>query len=240
MNNHLRALAILLFTTIIGDTALAQVAYRDNITDAEYGLLPRYCPYTQSLKHFTSISAPSFKRWERVMGSAFNHMHHYCWAHVALLRSERALTPQNKKMEYRFAALNDFYYVIRNSPADFSLLPEIYTWVGRTEILVKHEDKAQDAFFKAQSIKPDYWPAYSHWAEYLHANGDKSGALDVVINGLQHSPKSSVLRELLRILGGKPEDIPTSSIKRGGAAVVQNKSITKSSENSSTPPHSDE
>jgi tetratricopeptide (TPR) repeat protein len=108
----------------------------------------------------------------------------------------------------RESALGDFGYVVNNAPKDFILLPEVYTWIGRTEILLDNPRQAEVAFAKARELKADYWPAYSHWAEYLLAKGRRPDALKLVTAGLQQSPDARVLLELYKVLGGKASELP--------------------------------
>jgi tetratricopeptide (TPR) repeat protein len=107
------------------------------------------------------------------------------------------------------AALKDYQYVIDHVPKDFILLPEVYTRRGEVELLLGQPNRALESFSHARHLKPDYWPAYSHWAEFLMKAGKRPEALNVVIAGLEYSPRAKVLLELFKILGGKPSDMPT-------------------------------
>ncbi len=74
--------------------------------------------------------------------------------------------------------------------------------------MLRHPNKANEAFSLARDLKPDYWPAYSHWVEFLMNNGKRADAMKVVTAGLEHAPNAKVLLEQYRLLGGKPGDIP--------------------------------
>jgi hypothetical protein len=182
----------------------------ENITETEMRLLPSYCRDTQTFGYGDSTynTSPRAAHWVSYMGKSFWAMHHYCWALINMNRSRRASLPANERVWYWESARGDYGYVINNSPPDFIMLPEIYTRIGEVELLLKHPDKANDAFAKARKLKPDYWPAYSHWAEFLIQIGRRPDALKIVISGLQHSPGAKVLLEQLRVLGGKVSDIP--------------------------------
>ena len=97
---------------------------------------------------------------------------------------------------------------VKNTDDSFILLPEIMTRIGSTYILLGDPKNASEAFAKARAVKPDYWPAYTHWAEYLQAKGAKKEAMELVKIGLQYAPNAKVLLSLFRTLGGKPGDIP--------------------------------
>ena len=118
-------------------------------------------------------------------------------------RSQRAGLAKQTRKGLWDAAKGDFFYVINHTPKDFVLLPEIYTRLGETELLLEQPQNAKNSFEMARKLKPDYWPAYSHWAEYLRKNGHREEALAIVKEGLKHSPQSKVLTELFKILGGK-------------------------------------
>lgn len=175
----------------------------DGITDVEWAMLPPYCPYTMGEKGHIQ---PHIAKWVAIMGNGFFHMHHHCWALIDYRRAERAGEPSTTKQFLRQRALGGFKYVVRAAPVDFVLLPEIYTWLGRTEILLGRPKNGGEAFSTAQRLKPDYWPPYYHWAEYLQSHGKKNEAMEVVKSGLKNSPEAKPLLLLFRQLGGKQAD----------------------------------
>lgn len=201
--------------SLMGMVEIAAAAPAD-ITEAEMNLLPKYCPYTQTFKNGSPSYAPSPKAsyWVAQMGSTFWAMHHYCWAQININRSRRAGVPAHERRQMWESARGDYGYVIENAAPDFILLPEIYTRIGEVELLLNHPEKANKAFAQARQLKPDYWPAYSHWAEFLMKIGRRPEALKVVGSGLQYSPSAKVLLEQFRILGGKSSDIPKPVEKR--------------------------
>jgi tetratricopeptide (TPR) repeat protein len=195
------ALALALFSL-----SLNVIAEPQEITEDEMQLIPRYCPDTMTFSPNWD-SSPKSKYWLSVMGNGFKSMHHYCWARITMNRAAKAgLQPYIRQGMWE-SALADYKYVIKFVPPTFILLPEIYTRVGEVEILLRRPDKADEAFVRARKQKPDYWPAYSRWVEYLISTGKRAEALKVVVTGLQHSPDAKVLREQFRVLGGKPTDL---------------------------------
>jgi len=201
-----------------------------NITDAEMQLLPRYCPYTATFKHGGNSSGA--KRWRSLMGESFSAMHHYCWALNTMSRAGKAGVSALDRQGAWESARGDIGYVIDNSAPDFIMLPEIYTRLGDVQLLLKKPNEANIAFAKARELKPDYWPAYSHWAEFLINIGRRPEALKIVASGLAYSSDAKVLLEQFRLLGGKPSNIPKPAKKSEG--------ITESTEDStpSIPPDS--
>lgn len=203
----------LVFGLLLMATAEMVTALPENITEAEMNLLPRYCRDTQVFAEGDARTNPKGKYWISLMGNTFGAMHHYCWGLINMNRSRRAGVPESERKQQWDSARGDFLYVIKHSTPDFILLPEIYTRVGEVELLRKNPGAANEAFAKARVLKPDYWPAYSHWAEFLMSIGRRHEALKIVASGLAYSPDAKVLREQFRLLGGKPSDIPKPAEK---------------------------
>lgn len=191
-------------------TSAAEANKPKNIEDVEMQLIPAYCPDTMGFKYGDAYSrtSPKAAHWVSLMGNDFWHMHHYCWARINLNRASKAGVSARAKKALLDIVRNDYMYVINNAQKDFIMLPEVYTKLGEVELLLGSPNKANDAFSRARLQKQDYWPAYSHWAEYLLSIGRRQEALRVVIDGLAHSPDSRVLLELFKVLGGKPSDKP--------------------------------
>lgn len=196
-----------IFIALVSTIALANQISESDITKEEWALLPAYCPHTLPYKGYTPENRA---KWEPLMGGwkNFSAMHHYCWALIQYRRAERPSVPSAQKQGLRSMALGDFLYVIKHTDENFVLLPELLTWIGRTQLLLDRPNDADQSFARARSIKPDYWPAYSHWAEYLLRTSRRNDALSIVKDGLQHAPTAKTLQELFRVLGGKPGDIP--------------------------------
>jgi tetratricopeptide (TPR) repeat protein len=113
----------------------------------------------------------------------------------------------------REAAISDMKYVIDNTTPDFVLLPEIYTKMGEVQLLLNRPSEAYEAFGRARSLKPNYWPPYFQWGEYLRKNGKKNEARAVVEEGLGYAPDAKPLQSLLVTLGGDPTKVPPRALK---------------------------
>lgn len=180
-----------------------------DIKDAEMAMLPKYCPDTMGFNYGDAYynTSPRAKYWVSVMGKDFWNVHHYCWAQINRLRA----TKNGVRPEFRRGKLeevrSDYLYVIEKAKKDFVLLPEILTRLGEIELLLEHVEAAGEAFARARSIKPDYWPAYSGWAEYLIKIGKRNDASILVKTGLEYVPSAKVLQEQYRLLGGKLSEI---------------------------------
>lgn len=201
---------------LLGANSPASANKPANITGAEWALLPPYCADTQGFKYGDAYSntSPYARKWVALMGKDFWHMHHYCWALINYRRAQRVAVAAPEKTALRREALSDLTYVVENVDRQFVLLPEIYTLIGRTEVLLRRPQEAGAAFASAWTLKPDYWPPYFHWAEFLGSHGKKAEALEVVKAGLQHSPGTQGLLMLFHDLGGKPSDIPPPIAKK--------------------------
>lgn len=201
--------AIVIGGVLLACSATAFAGKPVNVTEAELALLPRFCPDTIGFKYgdaYTNTS-PNAPKWVGMMGKGFWSMHHYCWALINLGRAQKPSMPPSTRQATREYAIEDMRYVIENSTEDFIMLPEIYTKIGEVLLDLKRPSEAREAFVKARSIKPDYWPPYFHWGEYLLRNGQKADARVVVEEGLSYTPQNKSLRNLLTELGGDPSTI---------------------------------
>jgi tetratricopeptide (TPR) repeat protein len=197
---------LLLLTVVLTAPVFAKP---ENITDGELALTPEYCVDTATMRYGSEFFNPSPRaaHWVGLMGKSFWAMHHYCWALINLRRAQMAgVTPTTRKYLLQ-EVIADCIYVIRNSGPDFIMLPEIYTRLGDTQLLVGDPASAQDAFEKARMAKPDYWPAYTHWADVLVKINSKAQAKKLVAEGLRHAPDAKPLQEKYKSLGGDPAEI---------------------------------
>ena len=198
-----RSCAVAVLSSFLASAgALAQMP--ENITDLEVSLLPGYCRDTWGFGRGSWSADP---KWVAIMGQGFMAMHHYCWALIKLRRVEKPGVPPVVQQGARENALGDLYYVVKNSQRDFVMLPEIYTKIGEVQLLLKRYSNAAETFELARSLKPDYWPAYFHWAEHLRQSGHKAKARAMVEEGLAYSPDAKPLQSLLVTLGGDPSAI---------------------------------
>ena len=148
-------------------------------TPGEVALLPAYCMDTSSFGYDIASSNPSPRagHWVGLMGKSFWHMHHYCYG---LIKARRATLPGAGATHRKFmleTAINEFDYVIVNSPADFIMLPEVYLRRGDAELQLGKVVAARESFDLATKVKPDFAPAYSHWADELENGASYEVAL---------------------------------------------------------------
>lgn len=216
----IRRLTLALVLT--GASCVALGGGPSNTTKEEMAMTPRYCPDSQGWgsERSGTPDAPSAaaKRWIAMMGPGFWAIHHYCWGLIHLQRALRTGTPPHIRKGLLESVIGDYYYVVNNTKSDFVLLPEIYTRIGEAQLHLSRPNEASKAFAQARALKPDYWPAYSHWAEFLMKSGKKAEAKQVVKAGLEYSPNSKVLAEQYRLLGGKQSDIVPKVIEAAPAS----------------------
>lgn len=206
MGNWLRLGAGILLMWVSGQAFATFAA-----TDAERAVLPIYCKDTMGFAGYGDAfynTSPRAKTWVAMMGQTFWAMHHYC---VGLVKRNRALRAGVSPTERKFlmqSAVDEYNYVLNNlKDANFILLPEIYTRIGEAQLVASNPGAADKAFARARAVKPDYWPAYSQWAEYLMQIGKQAEAKQLVKAGLEQAPHARMLIEQYRLLGGKPSEI---------------------------------
>lgn len=173
--------------------------YPDNI-DAydprEVVLLPAYCKYTQLFRGRVpgGDNPDEIKRWYSIMGDTFNAMHHYCWG---LMKTNRAIL-LTRTRQYRMFYLNDaileFDYVLRYTPKDHVLLPEILTKKGENLIRLGQAPLGLQELTRAIELKPDYWPPYAIMSDHYKAIGDVRNAREVLEKALSFSPDAKSLK----------------------------------------------
>jgi tetratricopeptide (TPR) repeat protein len=237
MNSKLHhLLTAILIAGLFGSSIPASANKPKGLTSAEMALLPRFCPDVQGFKYGDASynTSPNAAKWVSMMGKTFWHMHHHCWAVANFHRSHRPNVSAAKRQALLEEALVDFIYVVERAPDDFVLLPEVLTWVGRTELLLKRPHSAEPAFAKARALKPNYWPPYFHWAEHLKKVGRNDEAIEMVKNGLQHAPGTKALLLLYRDLGGKPGNIP-APVSKGITSTAEASAPNNSSASAISP-----
>lgn len=207
-----------------------------NVTDGELALMPPYCVDVQGFKYGASANnrSPRALYWISRMGEEFWALHHYCWGLINLHRAQNiGLTkPQGRFLVQ--SAINDYHFVIQNARPTFPLLPEIYTRVGEAQLILRQHDAARQAFDKARSIKPDYWPPYVRWADALVSLKLDAQARSLIAEGLAIMPTEPALLEKARQLGVKPP-AAASQAPPASASAPAASAPTPSAEPAETP-----
>jgi len=179
--------------------------YPDNI-DAydprEVAMLPGYCKYTQLFRGRVpgGDNKAEIDRWYAIAGDTFHAMHHYCWG---LMKTNRAMLltrePKYRKF-YLEDSIGEFEYVLRYTPENHVLLPEILTKKGENLIRLDQAARGLQDLTRAISAKPEYWPAYVVMSDYYKGIGDVKKAREVLEKALSLAPDAKpVMRRLTEL-----------------------------------------
>lgn len=204
-----RAIARVLLAAVIlcGSTAMAHAQQLDltqrrgSFTEYELARLPAYCRDIQGTPGYNGARG---KHWRSMMGNDLQHMHHYCRGLRDMMFAEN---PTLKAADRRFLwerATNEFAYIIRNARPRMILMPEVHYRQGEAYLLLDKLGEADKAFRRARELKPDYWPAYTLWADRLIELRMYDQARPLLEEGLRHSPGSEEIRQRLAKLPGAP------------------------------------
>lgn len=178
---------------------------RGSFSPGELSLLPAFCSDTQGSAGYEGEPGD---RWRALMGDAFKHMHHYCRGlrDVNYARMLAGLTSQQRSFLWE-RSVGEFLYIVSNSPTDLVLLPEVYVRIGESTLELGRLSEAQAAFEQARRLKPQYWPAYTIWADHLVAMKQQQAARGVLEEGLRHAPSSEEIKRRLAQLTPERADL---------------------------------
>src|SRR5206468_1439919 len=101
-----------------------------------------------------------------LMGPGFHAMHHYCNGLIDTNRAMLLATSARVRTFYLGASITEFDYVIRNSPPDFIMLPEILTKKGENLLRLGNIALGIPTLEQAMQAKPDYWPPYAAMSDH--------------------------------------------------------------------------
>jgi tetratricopeptide (TPR) repeat protein len=173
----------------------------------EVAMLPAYCKYTQLFRGRVpgGDNEAEIARWTAIAGDTFNALHHYCWG---LMKTNRAmlLTRERKyRMFYLEDSILEFEYVLRYTPENHALLPEILTKKGENLIRLDRASQGIQDLNRAIEAKPEYWPAYVVMSDYYKGIGEVKKAREVLEKALSFSPDAKAVTRRLAEL-----DAPSS------------------------------
>lgn len=168
----------------------------------EMFMLPEYCKYTQDFRaHVAGGSDKTqIERWTSIMGPTFNHMHHYCYGLQAINRANFMSPTREERLHNWGVSVSEFDYVINRAPADFSMLPEIYTKKGISLIQLDRVGPGMVELQRAIDMKPDYWEAYAAISDYYRDAGQPAKAREWLEKGLAIRPDTMPLKRRLSAL----------------------------------------
>lgn len=225
--SSLRNLAICASALVIVTIAAAQVRDLSDIrliTPGELALTPEFCQDVQAINGWGKEAhdrSPRAPRWVSIFGDTFWAMHHYCWGLIKLHRANTPGIAPQMRSGLRRSAIDEYGYVIRHSKPDFILLPEMYFRIGEAHALLGEHPLAVEAYAKARSLKPTYWPPYIGEADVLVAMGRNTQARSLIASGLQQLPNQPQLQAYLQRMDARAPRAaaPAVDARRGTPAT---------------------
>ncbi len=166
------------------------------LTREEVALLPEFCRHTQLIIERHG-SAPAQREWVERVGPSFMHMHHYCIAVVAYVRSFRHTNSITDRKGYLGFAEDNLSYVVRNAEPTFALLPEVLFRRGQTRVRLGKIAEGIKDLEDAIAADPKHARAHYALAQALLGRNDRKGAEAALRTGLKHSPESRLLKSAL-------------------------------------------
>jgi tetratricopeptide (TPR) repeat protein len=204
MWHHARSAVALAALAWLAATAAAQTSgvdlasRRGSFTPGELALLPEIC---KDIQGSPTYKGPRGDYWRSLIGDSLQHMHHYCrGARDMLFARTLSLPPEHKRLLWNRAA-NEMQYVIKASPPTMMLQPELWLRYGEAQLQLGNLPEAQAGFEQSRKLKPDYWPAYTQWADYLIQNKQNDEARALLEEGLKHAPDQPELVKRLASVG---------------------------------------
>lgn len=171
----------------------------------EVAVLPEFCRHTQLIisRHG---SATQQQAWVERTGASFLHMHHYCIAVVALVRSHRHNNTRTDRVGYLQFAVGNLLYVVRNSPPDYVFMPDVFFRLGQAQSRMGRHKEAMDALEETLNRSPGHARAAHELAMVYQSLGDRVKATAVIKSALEHQPDSKLLKAALADLSVRPSE----------------------------------
>ena len=165
---------------------------RRSFTPGELALLPEIC---KDIHGMPTYDGPRGDYWRSIIGDTLQHMHHYCrGVRDMIFARTLSMRPEHKRLLWDRAA-GEMQYVIKNSPPTMMLQPELWMRYGEAQLELGNVAAAQAGFEQSRKLKPDYWPAYTAWADFLIHNKRFDDARAVIDLGLQNAPNTPQLMQ---------------------------------------------
>lgn len=182
------------------------------VTESELALMPPYCQAKQGKDRGNRAINDRFR--EIYGAQNWLNMHHYCDALKFIIRADRSLGNKTE-LSYNLeqAQIGIEHMLASEQTPDWKLRPEAHVNLGKLYLRMIRlgkgsEGKAVHNFQQAILIQPNYEPAYSALSDFYADKGLKQKALDVIEEGLKHSPDSKGLLWRFKELGGKTPPAP--------------------------------
>lgn len=166
------------------------------LTREEVALLPDYCRHTQLIieRHGSTVEQ---RAWVERTGPSFLHMHHYCIAVIAIVRSHRHSNTRSDRNGYLQFAVGNLLYVVRNAEPGYVFMPEVYYRLGQAQARVGRPEEAIKALDEALRGDPRHARAAFELSQVHRARGNLSTAEQVLRAALERVPDSRLLKSAL-------------------------------------------
>lgn len=182
------------------------------VTESELALMPPYC---QAKYGEDQGNQAINDKWRGIYGDQnWLNQHHYCDALKFIVRANRSLGSKAELSYNLEQAQRGIEHMLASEQTpDWILRPEAHVHLGKLYLRMIRvgkgtEGKAVQNFQQAILIQPNYEPAYSALSDFFADKGLKQKALDVIEEGLKHSPDSKRLLRRFKELGGKTPPAP--------------------------------
>ena len=167
---------------------------RRTFTPGELSRLPEYCQFQMGMPGRDTSRGGYYVA---ALGKALDDIHHYCRGLRDIMFAQTYALPPIHRQGLLTRAADEIDYMIKTNPGTMVLMPEIHFRRGEIMLDLGRVPEAQAAFEKSRALKPDYWPAYTRWADYLIKNKQPEQARQVIEEGLKHAPDGPELKQRL-------------------------------------------
>ncbi len=184
---------------------LAADAQPRDYSERSLALLPGWCKYAQDFRDRVpgGNNPAEYQRLMTITKGMFQHMHHHCYGLIAQNTAMLRVRDPQKRAALLKTSVNEFDYVLRNTPPDFIMLPEVLTKRAESLIALTRGAEAQSDLQRALQLKPDYWPAWLTLADYYYEKvGDAAKAAYTLEQGIVAAPNAPALQDRLAELKG--------------------------------------
>ena len=185
------AVSTLVFLSVLFS---ANFAFADTYwpsTAVEFARLPPYCK-ARAGKGNLKPSEVEIQHWKQKLGPGFLHVHHLC----AALNFNNKYPGTTDESALR-VVIKELDYLQEHAPSDFPLHPLVSVERGKFLLRLNLAAEAILEFQNAIRLKPSYTPPYAELADYYAETGQTEEAINILREGLKHSPKSRRLKRRL-------------------------------------------
>ncbi len=167
-------------------------------SERELKLLPSYCK-PRAHNWGNDRNDPRTKKWYRIFGNNYIHMHHYCQAILYLTKANLEFNSL-RRTRLLENALEELKYMEKRITPDFVLLPELYIYLSKSYRGLNDLGKAFYYADKAVTLKPDYIKGVIVFADLAVSLGQRDEALKAIEKAIEKKPKSNSLKRRLECL----------------------------------------